>query len=128
MKKKQTQIAKARQLWSQDPNMSAKEMAEKLKLPINRVYVLRNQARKRMGRDAFDQVVDIKQKHNDKKYVSDLEAENKKLTEWTQLWRQKYLKLEDDYTRAKVMYLDSQAVVKYLEAKLAKLLKGENNE
>ena len=50
--------------------------------------------------------------------------ENKQLTEWTQMWKQRYDKLEADYTQAKIMYLDSQAVVKYLEEKVAQLIKG----
>jgi hypothetical protein len=39
-------------------------------------------------------------------------------------WRQNYKKLEADYTQAKIMYLDSQAIVKYLEEKVAQLIKG----
>ena len=50
--------------------------------------------------------------------------ENKQLTEWTLMWKQKYDKLEQDYTQAKVMYLNSQAVVAYLEEKVAQLLRG----
>jgi hypothetical protein len=50
--------------------------------------------------------------------------DNKQLTEWTQMWKQKYDKLEQDYTQAKIMYLDSQAVVRYLEEKVAQLIKG----
>ena len=57
-------------------------------------------------------------------YVDNLLKENKQLTEWTLMWRQKLEKLEADYTQAKIMYLDSQAVVKYLEEKVAKLLRG----
>jgi hypothetical protein len=40
------------------------------------------------------------------------------------MWKRKYDKLERDYTQAKVMYLNSQAVVAYLEEKVAQLLKG----
>ena len=50
--------------------------------------------------------------------------ENKQLTEWTLMWKQKYDKLEQDYTQAKVMYLNSQAVVAYLEEKVVQLLRG----
>lgn len=57
-------------------------------------------------------------------YNENLVKENKTLTEWTLMWKQKYDKLEQDYTQAKVMYLDSQAVVKYLEEKVAQLIKG----
>lgn len=57
-------------------------------------------------------------------YTTNLEKENKQLTEWTQMWKRKYDVLERDYTQAKVMYLNSQAVVAYLEEKVAQLIKG----
>lgn len=57
-------------------------------------------------------------------YTTNLEKENLQLTEWTQMWKRKYDVLEQDYTQAKVMYLNSQAVVAYLEEKVAQLLKG----
>ena len=56
--------------------------------------------------------------------TTNLLKENKQLTEWTQMWKRKYEVLERDYTQAKIMYLDSQAVVKYLEEKVAQLIKG----
>jgi hypothetical protein len=58
-------------------------------------------------------------------YVKNLEKENKQLTEWTQMWKRKYEVLERDYTQAKVMYLNSQAVVAYLEEKVVTLLGGK---
>lgn len=57
-------------------------------------------------------------------YITNLEKENLQLTEWTITWKQKYDRLEQDYTQAKIMYLNSQAVVAYLEEKVAQLLKG----
>ena len=57
-------------------------------------------------------------------YTKNLEKENLQLTEWTQMWKRKYEVLERDYTQAKVMYLNSQAVVAYLEEKVAQLVKG----
>lgn len=125
MRKKQTQIAKVRRLLSENPNISAKEMAKELNLPVNRVYVLRSQEKKKTATTVKSITSKPSRAGTAKRYRENLEAENRKLTEWTQLWRQKYLKLEDDYTQAKIMYLDSQAVVKYLETKLATLLKGE---
>jgi hypothetical protein len=57
-------------------------------------------------------------------YVDNLLKENRQLTEWTQMWKQRYDRLEADYTDAKVMYLNSQAVVAYLEEKVAQLIRG----
>jgi hypothetical protein len=39
-------------------------------------------------------------------------------------WIDSYRKLESDYTQAKVMYLNSQAVISYLEEKVAQLIRG----
>jgi DNA-binding PadR family transcriptional regulator len=58
------------------------------------------------------------------KYIRSLETQVHELEKLHDGWRQNYKKLEADYTQAKVMYLDSQAVVKYLEEKVAQLLKG----
>jgi hypothetical protein len=53
-----------------------------------------------------------------------LQKENLQLTEWTVMWKRKCEVLERDYTQAKVMYLNSQAVVAYLEEKVEQLIKG----
>jgi DNA-binding PadR family transcriptional regulator len=58
------------------------------------------------------------------KYIRSLETQVHELEKLHDGWRQNYKKLEADYTQAKIMYLDSQAVVKYLEEKVAKLIKG----
>jgi Fe2+ or Zn2+ uptake regulation protein len=57
-------------------------------------------------------------------YIKSLEIQVHELEKFCDEWRQNYKKLDADYTQAKVMYLDSQAVVKYLEEKVAQLLKG----
>jgi len=58
------------------------------------------------------------------KYIRSLEVQVHELEKLHDGWRQNYKKLEADYTQAKIMYLDSQAVVKYLEEKVAQLIKG----
>jgi hypothetical protein len=58
------------------------------------------------------------------KYTKSLEIQVHELEKFCDEWRQNYKKLEADYTQAKVMYLDSQAVIKYLEEKVAQLLKA----
>jgi hypothetical protein len=57
-------------------------------------------------------------------YIKSLETQVHELEKLHDGWRQNYKKLEADYTQAKIMYLDSQAVVKYLEEKVAQLIKG----
>jgi hypothetical protein len=58
------------------------------------------------------------------RYIKSLETQVHELEKLHDGWRQNYKKLEADYTQAKIMYLDSQAVVKYLEEKVAQLIKG----
>jgi hypothetical protein len=58
------------------------------------------------------------------KYIKSLETQVHELEKLHDGWRQNYKKLEADYTQAKIMYLDSQAVIKYLEEKVAQLIKG----
>jgi hypothetical protein len=58
------------------------------------------------------------------KYILSLETQVHELEKLHDGWRQNYKKLEADYTQAKIMYLDSQAVIKYLEEKVAQLIKG----
>ena len=61
--------------------------------------------------------------YNDK-YAKSLEVQVHELEKFCDQWRQNYKKLEADYTQAKIMYLNSQAVVTYLEEKVAQLIKG----
>jgi hypothetical protein len=58
------------------------------------------------------------------RYTKSLEIQVHELEKFCDEWRQNYKKLDADYTQAKVMYLNSQAVVTYLEEKVAQLLKA----
>ena len=137
--KKETLASKALDLVKQNPNIKPKEMAEKLGVTVQRVYVLRNNLKKKLTKKAVSNVTTkrkgrpAKVEQSDRQYISrpanyyqNLEHENRKLTEWTLMWKQKYEKLEQDYTQAKVMYLNSQAVIDYLENKVANLITISN--
>ncbi len=121
--KKESQVVKAIKLLKAEPNISAQDMAKQMGIPVKRVYVLRNNVKNAIAKDAANVRPKLRMQTTTAEYT--LEEENKKLTEWTLLWKQKYDKLEQDYTQAKIMYLDSQAVVKYLEEKVLKLVRGE---
>jgi hypothetical protein len=69
-------------------------------------------------------LVTVSDKPANAKYVKSLETQVHQLETLHDQWRQNYKKLEADYTQAKVMYLDSQAIIKYLEEKVAQLIKG----
>ena len=122
--KKETQITRVAKLIKANPNMSVADMAKETGLPIKRIYVLRSVAGKRLKGSRVTTKTPMPLR-GDK--LSTLEIENKKLTEWTLLWKQKYDKLEQDYTQAKIMFLNSEAVVAYLERKIVQLTK-ENND
>lgn len=140
--KKETLASRASALLADNPTMKPKEMAEKLGVTVQRIYVLRSNMKKK----AIKTVKGLKlvtNVHNKPKrmkttadteqrisrpvnYVLNLELENKKLTDWCLIWKQKYEKLEQDYAQAKVMFLNSQAVVEYLENKVANLITINN--
>jgi hypothetical protein len=142
--KKETLASRASELLAQNPNMKPKEMAEKLGVTTQRIYVLRsnmkkkaiktvkglnlvsNVTTKRKGRPAKVKVDTEQRISRPVNYVLNLELENKKLTDWCLIWKQKYEKLEQDYAQAKVMFLNSQAVVDYLENKVANLITINN--
>jgi predicted transcriptional regulator len=133
--KKPTLASKALDLVKQNPNIKPKEMAEKLGVTVQRVYVLRNNLKKKLTKKSVSNVTTKRMPQVSKgeqrisrpvNYMLNLEHENRKLTEWTLMWKQKYEKLEQDYTQAKVMYLNSQAVVEYLENKVANLITISN--
>jgi hypothetical protein len=131
--KKETLASKALDLVKQNPNIKPKEMAEKLGVTVQRVYVLRNNLKKKLTKKVVSNATnktkridlsDIPVVNNIE--VDNIRRENRQLTEWTLLWKKKYEKLEQDYTQAKVMYLNSQAVVEYLETKVANLITVNN--
>jgi predicted ArsR family transcriptional regulator len=138
MKEKKLSVTKqALELLKQNPDMKPKDMAQVLGVTAQRIYAIRsnfkntikktvsNVTTKRKGRPAkVDRMPQVSSRPAN--YYQNLEQENYKLTEWTMLWKQKYEKLEQDYAQAKIMYLNSQAVVEYLENKVANLITVNN--
>ena len=135
MKEKKLSVTKqALELLKQNPDMKPKDMAQVLGVTVQRIYTIRsnfkntikksvsNVTTKRKGRPAKVEIRVSKPAN----YYQNLEHENYKLSEWTLLWKQKYEKLEQDYAQAKIMYLNSQAVVEYLENKVANLITVNN--
>jgi predicted ArsR family transcriptional regulator len=139
MKEKKLSVTKqALELLKQNPDMKPKDMAQVLGVTAQRIYAIRsnfkntikksvsNVTTKRKGRPAKVEQSDRQYVSRPANYYQNLEQENYKLTEWTMLWKQKYEKLEQDYAQAKIMYLNSQAVVEYLENKVANLITISN--
>jgi hypothetical protein len=140
--KKETLASRASALLADNPTMKPKEMAEKLGVTVQRIYVLRSNMKKKAiktvkglklvtnvhnKRQRMKTTADTEQRiSRPANYLLNLELENKKLTDWCLIWKQKYEKLEQDYADAKIMYLNSQAVVDYLENKVANLITINN--
>lgn len=140
--KKETLASRASALLADNPTMKPKEMAEKLGVTVQRIYVLRSNMKKKAiktvkglklvtnvhnKRQRMKTTADTEQRiSRPANYLLNLELENKKLTDWCLIWKQKYEKLEQDYAQAKVMFLNSQAVVDYLENKVANLITINN--
>ena len=131
--KKETLASRASALLAGNPTMKPKEMAEKLGVNVQRIYVLRSDLKKKLVKKTVSKVTNKTRRIDlssipvvNNMEVDNILRENKQLTEWTLLWKQKYEKLEQDYTQAKVMFLNSQAVVEYLENKVANLITISN--
>ena len=129
--KKETLASKALDLVKQNPNIKPKEMAEKLGVTVQRVYVLRNNLKKKLTKKVVSNVTTKRRGRpanavKPVNYILKLENEIAQYHKWCLEWRGKYEKLEQDYATAKVMYLNSQAVVDYLENKVANLITISN--
>lgn len=131
--KKPTLVSRALDLMGQHPNMKPKDMAEKLGVTVQRVYVLRNTLKKKSAKKAVSKVTNKPERMKTTatsgrptNYVLKLENEVAQYHKWCLEWRQKYEKLEQDYANAKVMFLNSQAVIEYLENKVANLITVNN--
>jgi predicted transcriptional regulator len=135
MKEKKLSVTKqALELLKQNPDMKPKDMAQVLGVTAQRIYAIRSNFKNTIKKTVSNvttkrmpQVSKGEQRiSRPVNYMLNLEHENRKLTEWTLMWKQKYEKLEQDYTQAKVMYLNSQAVIDYLENKVANLITISN--
>jgi sugar-specific transcriptional regulator TrmB len=106
--------------------MKPKEIAEKLGVPVQRIYVLRSNLKKKKLAKKIVSNVTTKKSYAGTNYILKLENEVSQYHKWCLEWREKYEKLEQDYANAKVMFLNSQAVVDYLENKVANLITISN--
>lgn len=132
--KKETLVSKAEQLFKQNPDMKPIDMAKVLGVKVQRVYVLRNTLKKKLAKKASSKVTTkpVERMATTAKagrptnYVLRLEAEIVQYQKWCNEWRDKCDKLTKECTDVKVMFMDAQAVVKYLEHKVANLITINN--
>ena len=88
-----------------------------------------SQAPKKRGRPAKNTLTPVNKKPRKagiaKVYKEKLEAENKQLYDFCLQWRDKCDKQDKEIARIQHLYMDSQAVVRYLESKIVQLLGDE---
>lgn len=115
-----TKMSVVKALMDADKNISVKEICEKTGFSRSQVYVIRNQL-KNKGKKKLTPV--------NKKAVaktstkSKLQAENDELYKFCLEWRQKCDKQQAEIARLQHLYMDSKAVVAYLESKIQQLFK-----
>lgn len=104
-----------------DPQLKPKEIAQRLKLPVKQVYVLRNQAKKKLGNVTAKTTPKVTRDIDVEitlQYVKNLEAENIQYHGWCLQWREKHDKLEQALAITESELADAKAVIRYLEGRV----------
>lgn len=120
MKTSKRSVVKA--LMDADKNISVKEICEKTGYSKSQVYVIRHQlkntgnGKKKLTR--VNKKVVAKTPTKDK-----LQAENDQLHQFCLEWRARSDKQESEIARLQHLYMDSKAVINYLESKIQQLFK-----
>jgi len=113
---------KVRKLMTEDKNMSVKEICEKTGFPKTKVYAIRNYIKTKKKLTPVNKKTDVvRSKPTDK--IRKLVADNAELNRWCLEWREKCDAQQSEIARIQHLYMDSQAVVRYLESKIQQLFK-----
>lgn len=121
-------VAKVLDLMKADAKVSVKEIVEKTNLKTSNVYAIRNYIKKNglLKPLPTKGIASKAKRSDDEKQMSNLLKENKQLTEWTQMWRGRYDKLESELNRVRHLYMDQLAVVRYLEVKIMQFVEAQS--
>lgn len=119
MKMSKRSVVKA--LMDADKNISVKEICEKTGYSKSQVYVIRNYlktgGKKKLTRvNKKPRAVTVPSKDK-------LIAENNQLHQFCLEWRARCDKQESEIARLQHLYMDSKAVINYLESKIEQLFK-----
>ena len=119
--KKITQLNKVAKLMEINPLLKPKEIAERLKMSVQQVYVLRNKVKKqgkvtakttpKVTREVAESTITLA-------YVKKLEDENVEYHNWCLQWREKHDKLEQALAITESELADARAVIRYLEGRV----------
>ena len=116
---KNTKLKVVKALMDADKNISVKEICEKSGLSKSQVYSARHQL------NAKKKLTPVNKKPKVAKTPSkdNLWAENERLHRFCLEWRDKSNKQDLEIARLQHLYMDSKAVINYLESKIQQLFK-----
>jgi predicted flavoprotein YhiN len=120
---KNTKVSAVKALMDANKNISVKEICEQTGLSRSHVYAIRHyikttsKTKKKLTR------VNKKPKANRVDTNKAIRAENEKLHQFCFEWRNKCDKQDLEIARLQHLYMDSKAVINYLESKIQQLFK-----
>lgn len=111
---------KVKILMNKDKNISVKEICEKTGFSKTKVYAIRNYIKTKKKLTPVNKTIKAKRVMNTPS-KDNLKAENERLYEFCLEWRDKCDAQQKEIARIQHLYMDSQAVVRYLETKIEQL-------
>ena len=117
-----TKMSVVKALMDADKNISVKEICEKTGYSRSQVYVIRHQL-KNTGKGKKKLTPVNKKAVAKTSTKSKLQAENNELYKFCLEWREKCDKQQAEIARLQHLYMDSKAVITYLESKIQQLFK-----
>ena len=117
---KNTKVSAVKALMDADKNISVNEICEKTGFSRSQVYVLRSYLK-----NSKKKLTPVNKKPRVVKVDTNkaLRAENDKLHQFCLEWRVKSDKQDSEIARLQHLYMDSKAVINYLESKIQQLFK-----
>ena len=118
-----TKLGVVKALMDADKNISVKEICEKTGYSKSQVYVIRNQLKNTGNGKKKLTPVNKKPRAITTPSKDKLIAENNQLHQFCLEWRARCDKQESEIARLQHLYMDSKAVINYLESKIQQLFK-----
>jgi hypothetical protein len=119
---KTTKVSAVKALMDANKNISVKEICDKTGLSKSHVYAIRHYLKTPSKTKKKLTPVNKKPRVVSAPSKDNLRAENEKLHQFCLEWRDRCDKQDREIARIQHLYMDSQAVVKYLESKIIQLL------
>lgn len=116
---KNTKVNAVKVLMDADKNISVKEICEKTGFSRSQIYVIRSYLKHNKKLTPVNKKAVVARVDTNKA----LRAENDKLHQFCLEWRDKCNSQQKEIARIQHLYMDSQAVVRYLESKIEQLFK-----